>query len=55
MFLCLKADFVGSANTINICLVLSTIYIFISVSGCVGMGPSTLIFPGAYDALETPG
>ena len=26
-------------HTINICLILSTIYIFISVSGCVGRGP----------------
>ena len=27
-----------------------TIYIFITVSGCVGRGPSALFCPGAYDA-----
>jgi hypothetical protein len=26
---------------------------FIPVSGCVGMGPSALICPGAYDAVTT--
>jgi len=30
-----------------------TIYIFIPVSGCVGRGPSALLFPGAYDTVKT--
>jgi len=38
-FLCLDTDFVKSANTINICLILSTIYMFIPVSDCVGRAP----------------
>ena len=29
------------------------IYSFIPVSGCVGMIPSSLLFPGACDALKT--
>ena len=29
------------------------IYIFISVSGCVGMGPIVLLCHGAYDAVKT--
>jgi hypothetical protein len=49
----LNTDFVGSLNTINICLILPTIYIFIHVNGCVGRGPSALLFPGAYDAVKT--
>ena len=41
-------------NTIlDICLILSTIYIFIHVSGCVGRGPSALLCPGAYYAAKT--
>jgi len=28
------------------------IYIFIPVSGCVGSGPSALLFPGAYNAIK---
>ena len=52
-FLCLNTDFVGSTNTIkNICLILSTIYIFIPVSGCVGRGPSALLCLGAYNAVK---
>ena len=29
------------------------IYSFIPMSGCVGMGPSALPFPGALDAVKT--
>ena len=29
------------------------IYSFIPMSGCVGMGPSALLFPGARDAAKT--
>jgi hypothetical protein len=29
------------------------IYNFIPVSGCVGMGPSALLCPGAYNAVKT--
>jgi hypothetical protein len=29
------------------------IYICIPVSGCVGRGLSVLLFPGAYDAVQT--
>jgi len=40
---------------INICLILSTIYIFIPVSGCVGIyiyiGATMCL--GAYDAVKT--
>ena len=35
----LNTEFIGSTNTINICLILSTIYFFIPVSGCVGRTP----------------
>ena len=50
-FYCLNTDFVGSTNTINVCLILST-FSFIPVSGCVGMGPSELLCPGAFDAVK---
>jgi hypothetical protein len=30
------------------------IYSFIPVSGCVGMGHSALLCPGAYDVVKTP-
>ena len=46
-----QLDFVGSTNAIYICLILSTIYIFIPVSCCVGMEPSAL--PWAYCAVKT--
>ena len=49
---CLNRNFVGSTNTISICLILLTIYIFIPVSGCVGRGPSALVCPGAYNAFK---
>jgi len=29
------------------------IYSFIPVRDCVGMGPSALLFPGAYNAVKT--
>ena len=31
---------------------ISTIYIFIQVSGYVGRAPSALLCPGAYDAVK---
>jgi len=34
-------------------LILSTIYSFIPVRGCVGIYPSALLFPGAYNAVKT--
>jgi hypothetical protein len=48
-----NTDFVGSTNTINICLILSTFYSFIPVSGYVGMGRSALLCPGANIAVKT--
>jgi hypothetical protein len=42
----LNTDFVGSINTRNICLILSTIYSFISVSFCIDRGLSALLWPG---------
>ena len=36
-----------------ICLILSSIYIFIPVSGWVVRDPSTLLCPGAYNAVKT--
>ena len=29
------------------------IYSFMPVSGCVGIGPSMLLYPGAYNAVKT--
>ena len=49
----LNTNFVGSTNTIDIGLILSTIYIFIPVRGYVGRGPSALLCPDAYDAAKT--
>jgi hypothetical protein len=43
IFLFLNTDFVGSINTRNICLILSTIYNFISVGVCIDMGLSALL------------
>ena len=43
IFLFLNTDFVGSINTRNICLILSTIYSFISVSVCIDRGLSALL------------
>ena len=52
VFLCLNTDFVGSINTINICLILSTISSFIPVSNCVGRGSNALICPEPYNAVK---
>jgi hypothetical protein len=49
----INTEFVGSTNTINICLILSTIYIFIPASGCVGRGPSALFCTEVYNAAKT--
>jgi len=51
-FLMFNTDFVGSTNTIIIYLILSTIYIFIPLSGCVGWGPSALFCPGPIMLLR---
>jgi hypothetical protein len=53
-FLCLYTDVVGSTNTINICLFFMTIYIFITVSGCVGRGPRGLFCRGPIMLLRRP-
>ena len=50
---CLNTDFVVTTNTINLYLMLSTIYIFIPVSGGVGRGPSTRLCSGGYNAVKT--
>jgi hypothetical protein len=50
--LCLNTDLVGGTNTINICLILSTIYIFTPACGCVGRGPCALLFPGVYNTVK---
>ena len=42
----LNTDFVGSINTRNICLILSTIYKKNSVSVCIDMDLSALLWPG---------
>jgi hypothetical protein len=47
-------DIVGSINTRNICLILSTIYSFISVSVFIDMGPSTLLWPEPILLLRQP-
>ena len=39
LFNVLNTEFIGSTDTINIFLILSTIYIVIPVSGCVGRAP----------------
>jgi len=39
-------------NSINICLIYRP-FIFIPVSGCVGRGPSALLWPVAYNAVMT--
>jgi len=53
MLIYVCSDFVESTKTIDINLVVSTIYIFIPVSGCVGRDPSALLCPGAYHAVKT--
>ena len=42
----LYSRILGSTNTINICLILSTINIFIPVCGCGGRSLSALSYPG---------
>jgi len=51
---CLSTDFVGNTNTTNICLILSTIYIFIPVSGCVGRAPVHCFARGLIMLLRRP-
>ena len=48
-------DFVGNTNTIYTQCMFNFIYIysFVPMSGCVGIGPSALLFPGARDAVKT--
>ena len=53
VFLCLNTKKNLSTNTIYICLILSTIYVFIPVSGCVGRGPRAFPCPHAYNAVYT--
>ena len=48
----MNTDFVGSTNTINICLILSTFTVLFQC-GWVGMGLSALLCLGAYDAVKT--
>jgi hypothetical protein len=50
VFNCLNNDFVGRTIYILNCI---DIYRFTPVSGCVGMGLSSLLFPGSYDAVKT--
>jgi hypothetical protein len=50
----LNTDFVGSINTRNICLILSTIYNFISVIVCIDMGLSALLWPGPILLTRRP-
>ena len=49
---CVNTDFVVSTNIINMFNFID-IYSFIPASDCVGMGPSTLLCPGAYNAVKT--
>ena len=53
-FLMLKHWFVGSTNTRNICLILSTIYSFISVSVCIHRGLSALLWLGPILLIRRP-
>ena len=50
----LNTDFVGSINTRNICLILSTINSFISVSVCIDRGLSALLWPGPILLIKRP-
>jgi hypothetical protein len=51
---CLNTDFVGSTNTRNICLILSTIYSFISMSVCIDMGLSAVLWLGPILLIRRP-
>jgi hypothetical protein len=53
-FFILSTDFVGSINTRNICLILSTIYSFISVSVCIDRALSALLWPGPILLIRRP-
>ena len=53
-FLFLNTDFVGSIDTRNICLILTTIYSFISVSVCLDRGLSALLWPGPILLIRRP-
>ena len=54
VFKCVSTDYVGSTNTVNICLILSTFTVlFLRVLAGVGRGPSTLLWPGTYNAVKT--
>jgi len=53
-FKCLNTDFVGSTNTRSICLILSTIYSFISVSVCIDRGLGALLWPGPKMLIRRP-
>ena len=44
----------GATNTINICLILSTLNIFIPVSGCVGRAPVHCFARGPIMLLRRP-
>ena len=46
VFKCLNTYFVGNTNTINRFLNFIDIYSFTPVSGCLGMGPCSLLWPG---------
>ena len=48
-----NTDFVGNTNIILICLIVSTIYVFIPVSGRVGKGLGAFHISGAYNAVKT--
>ena len=50
----LNTDFVGSINTRNICLILSTIYSFISVSVWIDRDLSALLWPRPILLIRRP-
>ena len=54
IFKFLNIDFVGSINTRNICLILSTIYSFISMSVCIDRSFSALFWPGLILLIRRP-
>ena len=44
---------VGTVPTDSVIYIFSFYYSFIPMSGCVGMGPSALLFSRARDAVKT--
>jgi hypothetical protein len=56
IFLFLNTDFVGSINTRNICLILSTMafIVLFSVSVCIDRGLSALLWPGPILLIRRP-